>query len=61
MDVLTVRDDRHASNTLYGTFKFPETYIIDRNGVMRRKFIGPVDWAQPEVVEFLTKLSSGTS
>ncbi len=56
VDLLTVRDDRHASNALYGTFKFPESYIIDRNGVMRRKFIGAVDWTQPEVVEFLGKL-----
>ena len=56
VDLLTVRDPDQKSNNLYGTFKFPETYIIDRNGVMRRKFIGPVDWSQPEVVEFLSKL-----
>ncbi len=56
VDLLTVRDDKHASNALYGTFKFPESYIIDRNGVMRRKFIGAVDWNQPEVMEFLGKL-----
>ncbi len=54
--LLTVRDAERKSNNLYGTFKFPETYIIDRNGVMRRKFIGPVDWSQSEVVEFLSKL-----
>jgi cytochrome c biogenesis protein CcmG/thiol:disulfide interchange protein DsbE len=56
VDLLTVRDGDGKSNNLYGTFKFPETYIIDRNGVMRRKFIGPVDWGQPEVVDFLSKL-----
>lgn len=61
VDLLTVRDAQKASNTMYGTFKFPETYVIDRNGVMRRKFIGAVDWSTPEVVEFLTKLSNGTS
>jgi len=61
MDVLTVRDANHASNALYGTFRFPETYIIDRNGVMRRKFIGAVDWTQPEVIEFLGRLGSGGS
>jgi len=61
VDLLTVRDARKASNTMYGTFKFPETYVIDRNGVMRRKFIGAVDWSSPEVVEFLTKLGSGVS
>jgi cytochrome c biogenesis protein CcmG/thiol:disulfide interchange protein DsbE len=43
-------------NELYGTFKFPETYIIDRQGVVRRKFIGPVDWTRPDVVEYLNKL-----
>jgi cytochrome c biogenesis protein CcmG, thiol:disulfide interchange protein DsbE len=58
VDLLTVHDERHQSNALYGTFKFPETYIIDRNGIVRRKFIGAVDWTRPEVVEFLSKLSS---
>ena len=57
VDLLTVRDAEGKSNNLYGTFKFPETYIIDKNGIMRRKFIGAVDWTQPEVVEFLSKLS----
>jgi len=56
IDFLTVRDPDQKSNNLYGTFKFPETYIIDRNGIVRRKFIGPVDWSQPEIVDFLTKL-----
>jgi cytochrome c biogenesis protein CcmG, thiol:disulfide interchange protein DsbE len=56
VDLLTVRDGDEKSNTLYGTFKFPETYIIDRNGVMRRKFIGAVDWTEPEITDFLGKL-----
>lgn len=30
---------------LYGTFKFPETYIVDREGVVRYKVIGSRDWA----------------
>lgn len=56
IDFLTVRDADQKSNNLYGTFKFPETYIIDRNGIVRRKFIGPVDWNQPEIVDYLSKL-----
>lgn len=56
VNLLTVRDPNQKSNTLYGTFKFPETYIIDRNGVMRRKFIGAVDWTEPEITDFLGKL-----
>ena len=56
MSLLTVRDPDQKSASLYGTFKFPETYIIDRNGVMRRKFIGAVDWTEPEITDFLGKL-----
>ncbi len=56
VDLLTVRDPRQKSNELYGTFKFPETYIIDQNGVLRRKFIGPVDWTRADVVDYLKKL-----
>ena len=56
VNLLTVRDPGQKSSNLYGTFKFPETYIIDRNGVMRRKFIGAVDWTEPEVTDFLGKL-----
>jgi peroxiredoxin len=56
VNLLTVHDPIGKSNQLYGTFKFPETYIIDRNGVMRRKFIGAVDWTDPEIADFLSKL-----
>jgi len=56
IDLLTIRDPGQKSNNLYGTFKFPETYIIDRNGVMRRKFIGAVEWTSPEITTFLEKL-----
>jgi cytochrome c biogenesis protein CcmG, thiol:disulfide interchange protein DsbE len=56
VNLLSVRDGEQKSNTLYGTFKFPETYIIDRSGVIQRKFIGPVDWTAPDVMEYLEKL-----
>jgi cytochrome c biogenesis protein CcmG/thiol:disulfide interchange protein DsbE len=56
VNLLTVRDPDQKSSGLYGTFKFPETYVIDRNGVMRRKFIGAVDWTEPEITDFLSRL-----
>jgi cytochrome c biogenesis protein CcmG, thiol:disulfide interchange protein DsbE len=56
IDYVTVRDADQKSNNLYGTFKFPETYIIDRDGTLRRKFIGAVDWNSREITEFLSKL-----
>jgi cytochrome c biogenesis protein CcmG/thiol:disulfide interchange protein DsbE len=56
VNLLSVRDADARTSSLYGTFKYPETYVIDRNGVVRRKFIGAVDWTQPEVIDFLGKL-----
>ncbi len=56
VNLLTARDPRQTIAGTYGTFKFPETYVIDRNGVMRRKFIGAVDWTEPDITEFLGKL-----
>ncbi|HUQ49272.1 MAG TPA: TlpA disulfide reductase family protein [Terriglobales bacterium] len=54
--LLTVRDPEYKSSELYGTFRYPETYIIDAQGVLRRKFIGPVDWTKPEIIDYLSKL-----
>ncbi len=56
LNIVTVRDGAHKSSTLYGTFGWPETFIIDRNGVIRRKFIGAVDWSSSEITEYLSKL-----
>jgi cytochrome c biogenesis protein CcmG, thiol:disulfide interchange protein DsbE len=56
VNFLTVRDPEQKVSGLYGTTGWPETYIIDREGVLRRKFVGPVDWNSPEVIDFLNKL-----
>lgn len=56
VDFLTVRDPDQKSASLFGTHGWPETYIIDRNGIVRRKFIGAVDWNSPQVLDYLTKL-----
>ena len=56
VNLLTVRDPDQKSNSLYGTARFPETYIIDRSDVMRRKFLGAVEWTSPETLEFLGKM-----
>jgi len=56
VDVLTVRDGDQRVNALYGTVQIPETYIIDRQGVLRRKFIGAQNWTSPEITGYLAKL-----
>lgn len=54
--VLTARDGQNHSNGLYGTYAFPESFIIDRQGIIRRKLIGPVNWTSPEVIDYLSKM-----
>jgi cytochrome c biogenesis protein CcmG, thiol:disulfide interchange protein DsbE len=56
INLVTVRDGDQKSSALYGTTGWPETYIIDRNGVIRRKFIGAVDWNSSEITDYLSKL-----
>jgi len=58
VSLLTVRDAEQRSNAMYGTFRYPETYVIDKNGMIRRKFIGPQEWTNPEIVSYLKKLAS---
>jgi cytochrome c biogenesis protein CcmG, thiol:disulfide interchange protein DsbE len=53
---LTVNDQGKKSAEIYGTTGQPETFIIDSSGVLRRKFIGAVNWTSPEVVDYLQKL-----
>jgi len=56
VDVLTVRDADQKVNQMYGTVMIPGTYIIDRQGVIRRKFIGAQDWTAPDIADYLNKL-----
>jgi peroxiredoxin len=60
VDFITVNDAAQQSNAKYGTWVWPETYIIDSKGIVRRKFIGPVEWTSPAIVSYLEELG-GTS
>lgn len=52
---ILLNPDRSAA-ALYGTFRFPETYIIDRQGIVRTKIIGAMDWSRPEAVGIIAEL-----
>ncbi len=40
----------------YGVTGVPETYIVDKRGVLKEKIIGPLDWASPEAVSRIAEL-----
>lgn len=56
VDLLSIRDPQQRTNHLYGTEKIPESYVIDRNGIIRRKFISAQLWTSPDIVSYLRRL-----
>ena len=56
VNFVTVRDPEQKVANLYGTSMWPESYVIDRQGVLRRKVVGPINWDSPDVMQFLSHL-----
>jgi thiol-disulfide isomerase/thioredoxin len=51
---MTVREDKvHAD---YGTFMYPETYIIDSKGKVVEKYAEEVDWGSRRVTSLINSL-----
>jgi len=44
----------------YGSSMYPETYIIDRKGVILRKIIGPQDWNSPDLQAYFDAILGQT-
>lgn len=40
----------------YGLTGVPETFIIDKKGILRKKVIGPADWNSAGVISFISEL-----
>jgi thiol-disulfide isomerase/thioredoxin len=59
----TVRDPQENINYRYGTYKVPESYIIDRNGKVLQKYAGLPDvngewkvWTDPQIMSYVRSL-----
>ena len=59
----TARDPEENINAMYGTYKFPESYIINREGRVVQKFIGLPEqdgvakrWTDPQIVNYVRSL-----
>lgn len=51
------RDPSQELAHRYGTFKYPETYIVDRDGRVAEKIIGGLDWQDPRILGFVRSLA----
>ena len=52
----TFRDDKALIPASYGTFKYPETYIIDKQGKVVEKIIAEEFWLNPNVITRIRRL-----
>ncbi|HET7753177.1 MAG TPA: TlpA disulfide reductase family protein [Anaeromyxobacteraceae bacterium] len=66
--VLVVRDPEQIATRSYycaarggcpDSYKFPETYIVDREGRLVAYIVGPRDWSNPAAKQFLERLIEG--
>ncbi len=45
----------------YGVFRYPESFIVDKNGVVLQHLNGAVEWMSPEFVDYIGKLLAAPS
>lgn len=49
-------DTQGTLKNLYQTTGVPESFIIDKGGIISEKIIGPRDWAQPGIIAYFRNL-----
>lgn len=48
-------DQKNMIGPQYGLSGVPETFIIDKQGIVRAKIIGPAEWDSPDITRELIK------
>src|SRR5260370_21306256 len=54
------RDPNQALASHFGTFLFPATYVLDRDGRRAEKIIGDIDWQDPRIISFVRTLAGNS-
>ncbi|MBW2511356.1 MAG: TlpA family protein disulfide reductase [Deltaproteobacteria bacterium] len=52
-------DEQGVVQQLYGVYKFPESFVITKDGMIDDKVIGAIDWAHPETIAYFKGLTKG--
>ncbi len=52
----TARDPDAVVSSRYGTFKYPESYVIDQKGKVVQKIIGATNWTDPRMINYIRSL-----
>ena len=56
MSFTVLHDDNAQVSAQYGVFRYPETFIVDKNGVIRQHLNGAVDWEDQDFVRYIQSL-----
>ena len=52
----TLLDTKNLVQRLYHTTGVPESFIVDKRGILVDKVVGPRDWAHPQIIAQLERL-----
>ncbi|MBF0567559.1 MAG: TlpA family protein disulfide reductase [Nitrospirae bacterium] len=57
-DLPVFLDDKSVSARAFGLTGVPETFFIDKHGVLFKKVLGPIEWESPDLKELVKELLS---
>ncbi len=52
-------DDKEVVQNLYGVYKFPESFVIRKDGTVDQKIVGPLDWSSTKTIAYFKGLIKG--
>jgi len=58
MNFTVLHDKNSEVAKQYGVFRYPETFIIDKKGIVRQHLNGAVEWTDSDYTAYLEKLLS---
>jgi hypothetical protein len=49
-------DNEYRTASAYGVMGVPETYIVDKKGILKGRKLGPARWDSPQAISFISEL-----
>lgn len=59
MNFIILHDTSGQAARAYGVFALPTTFLIDREGLIKQRFLGAVDWTDQESKKLIDELLKG--
>lgn len=56
MPFMVLHDADSIAARQYGVFRFPETFLIDRQGRVRHRLVGEVEWMSEPMIQILIQM-----